>query len=57
MTHIGDQPTKIADEGREETATTERFERPDLARPRGNQDVEEIDVERGQEKIGRISGN
>jgi hypothetical protein len=30
--------------------------RPDQVRPRGNQDVEKIDVERGQEKIERVLG-
>lgn len=33
-----------------------RFERPDQRRPRGNQEVEEIDVERGQAKLERVLG-
>jgi len=33
-----------------------RSERPDRRGPRGNQDVEEVDVERGQRKIERVLG-
>jgi hypothetical protein len=33
-----------------------RFERPDQRAPRGNQDVEQIDVERGQGNIERVLG-
>jgi hypothetical protein len=31
--------------------------RPDQSRPRGNPEIEQIDVERGLEKIERVSGN
>ncbi len=34
----------------------ERFERPDKRGPRGNQEVEQIDVERGEAKIERVLG-
>jgi hypothetical protein len=40
-----------------EEAAEERVDRPDLAGPRGNQDVDPEDVARGEEKIARISGN
>jgi hypothetical protein len=33
-----------------------RFERPDQRGPRGNQEVEQIDVERGQDKVERVLG-
>jgi len=34
----------------------ERFERPDRRGPRGNQEVEQIDVERGRDKVERVLG-
>ena len=50
MTHDREQHTEKQDvEPREE-------DRPDLKGPRGNQDVEEVDVERGQDKIERVLG-
>jgi hypothetical protein len=55
MTDRHEQPTE--DARPKERAEEQRFERPDQARPRGNQEVEEVDVERGREKISRISGN
>jgi hypothetical protein len=57
MTHHRDPTEHEQSDERREEAAGERFERPDLTGPRGNQDVEEIDVERGREKISRISGN
>jgi hypothetical protein len=33
-----------------------RAERPDQRPPRGNQEVEELDVERGRSKIDRVLG-
>lgn len=41
----------------EQPQQTAPRERPDQRGPRGNQEAEQIDVERGEEKIGRISGN
>jgi hypothetical protein len=54
MTHSDDttqQPREHGDD--RETAAPER---PDQRGPRGNQDVEQIDVERGEGKIERVLG-
>lgn len=40
-----------------EQALTDSFAHPDRTPLRGNQDVEEIDVERGRGKIERVSGH
>ena len=37
-------------------AAEQRFERPDRRGPRGNQEVEQVDVERGEAKIERVLG-
>jgi hypothetical protein len=34
----------------------ERADRPDQRAPRGNQEADSVDVERGQEKIDRVLG-
>jgi hypothetical protein len=34
----------------------ERADRPDQRGPRGNQEIEAVDVERGEENIGRVLG-
>jgi hypothetical protein len=57
MTDHHGEPTEHAVEEGAETPAEERFARPDQAAPRGNQEVEEVDVERGREKIERVSGN
>jgi hypothetical protein len=57
MNRHGDPRQHEQDDERREDEAGERFDRPDLTGPRGNQDAEEIDVERGREKISRISGN
>jgi hypothetical protein len=49
-TQQGREP--VADEQRETTGA----ERPDQRGPRGNQDVETVDGERGQGKIERVLG-
>lgn len=54
--HHGD-PTEHAVETPQAEEAEGRFDRPDQVGVRGNQDVEEHDVERGREKIDRISGN
>jgi hypothetical protein len=38
------------------TADAPRADRPDLRAPRGNQDVDAADVERGEEKFDRVLG-
>jgi hypothetical protein len=49
-TQQGDEPA--GDEQRDAPAG----DRPDRRGPRGNQDVETVDVERGQGKIERVLG-
>jgi len=46
-----------ADEAAEAAAAREDAQHPDRARPRGNPEVEQIDVDRGLGKIERVSGN
>jgi len=58
MSHSDD----TTDQGRERTAAGERrdtaqsSDRPDQRGPRGNQEVETVDVERGEGKIERVLG-
>jgi hypothetical protein len=47
---VQDPPQGTVDEAEE------RFERPDQRGPRGNPEVEAVDVERGQGKIRRVLG-
>jgi hypothetical protein len=50
------QTAEEAQQARSDGRDAEGRERPDLRGPRGNQEVEEIDVERGRGKIDRIVG-
>ena len=51
------EPDHAKDRTRDDAeAAEERVDRPDRRGPRGNQDVEEIDVERGEAKIERVLG-
>ncbi|HEU4658753.1 MAG TPA: hypothetical protein VFR97_14580 [Capillimicrobium sp.] len=51
-----DQTTQQRPQAETETTRLDERERPDLSGPRGNQEVEDIDVERGREKIDRVLG-
>ena len=62
MTDEGKTTGRSTEEPQQETGAEKRphqprDQRPDQRRPRGNQDVEEIDVERGEEKLGRVLGH
>jgi len=51
------EPDNLTDPAPGETPQAEeRFARPDRRGPRGNQDVEQVDVERGEAKIERVLG-
>jgi hypothetical protein len=52
--HLTPLPPPRAGDPRDLPATP--IDRPDLAGPRGNQDVETQDVERGEGKLDRILG-
>ncbi|UGS37689.1 hypothetical protein [Capillimicrobium parvum] len=54
MTHSDDTTEQARERG--DDRATAGVERPDQRGPRGNQDVETVDVERGVGKIERVLG-
>jgi len=59
MTHHGDPTEHEAGEAadQQEQDPTPQADRPDTIGVRGNPDVEQGDVDRGEGKLGRITGN
>ena len=62
MTDEGKTTGRTTEEPPQETGAETRpdqprDQRPDKRRARGNQAVEEVDVERGEEKLGRVLGH
>ena len=56
MDHTEAPTTQDTQPGADHHHDEARSDRPDQRPPRGNQDVDQIDVERGQGKIERVLG-